>query len=82
MAEIKDVEVPFGEKSADDAVLLLEAAEKIYDDQSVVRTVTGAFLVPEDVAKKAGVKYDKPDSSEAEAEPESTSAKKSTSARK
>jgi len=49
------VEVPFGDDVADTAVLLLAAAEELDLDQSEVRTVTGAFLVPRNIAEKAGV---------------------------
>lgn len=46
-------------KASEQATLLLEAAEKSKDyDAASVRTTTGAFLVPESLAKSAGVKYE------------------------
>lgn len=42
--------------TADNAVLLLEAAEQLKMDHSVVRTSSdGYFLVPDEVADKAGL---------------------------
>jgi len=50
------VEVPFEGEAEDKATLLLAAAEES-DDYSAadVRTISGAFLVPKDLASKAGV---------------------------
>lgn len=47
------VEVPFGENASETATLLLAAAEDLGLDQSVVGTQEGAFLVPDEVNKKA-----------------------------
>ena len=45
--------------TSDNAILLLAAAEDLDLDASVVRTTSdGHFLVPEEVAKKAGIKAD------------------------
>lgn len=51
------VEIPFGDDTADTATLLLAAAEDLDLDPGVVGTVTGAFVVPKEVADKAGVAY-------------------------
>jgi hypothetical protein len=56
---MSDVRVPFNEPG-DQAVLLLAAAEAEGESPTVVRTETGAFVVDEALAKKAGVDYDKP----------------------
>jgi hypothetical protein len=48
------VEVKFSGEASDRAVLLLAAAEELGLDASVIRSSYGAFLVPEEVAKKAG----------------------------
>lgn len=54
MADNEDVRV---ELSQDNAVLLLAAAEELELDPGVVRTTSdNVFIVPKDVAKKAGVK--------------------------
>jgi hypothetical protein len=45
----------------DNAVLLLEAAEKMDLDPSVVRTTSFGFEVPKEVASKAGVEIDDSD---------------------
>lgn len=55
------VEIPFGDNMRDQAVLLLAAAEKVNGDQSVVRTTDSSFMVPEEVAKEAGLSEDKPE---------------------
>lgn len=54
---MSDVKVPYGKKAGDTATLLLAAAEELEMDASVVRTnsIESAFVVPEEVAKKAGV---------------------------
>jgi hypothetical protein len=57
-------------RSADKATLLLAAAEDLGLDAGVVRTTSGGYLVPEDVADKAGL-------SEGE-KPKKTAAKKTT----
>lgn len=57
-----NVEVPFGAKPQDTAVLLLAAAEQNGGDPSVVRTTTGAFVVPEEIAEAAGVSYNSDES--------------------
>jgi hypothetical protein len=57
----KQVRVPFGDSAADTATLLLEAVEKKDQDPSVVTTSSyGGFLVPEEIAKAAGVDYEDP----------------------
>lgn len=50
--------VQYGESASDTATLLLAAAEDLDLPVHVVRTTLGAFLVPEDVAKKAKVDYE------------------------
>lgn len=64
-----DVRVPYGDKAQDTAVLLLEAAEKAKQDPSVVRTESGAFVVSEEIAKKAKVDYIKDEEEQGEPEP-------------
>lgn len=49
------IEVPFDENPGDQAVLLLAAAEEMKRDPGEVATVTGGFMVPEDIAVKAGL---------------------------
>lgn len=50
---MSDVKVPM---NSDNAVLLLEAAQKAEQAPDVVRTTSqGYFLVPEEIAKDAGV---------------------------
>lgn len=64
-----DVTVGYGEKAAETAQKLLDAAEGLDLDAGVVRTTTdrsGGFLVPEEVADKAGVSYEKDDSDDEE----------------
>lgn len=51
----REVAVPFGDNPSDTAVLLLAAAEETGRDQSVVRSSSGVFYVPADLAEKAGV---------------------------
>ena len=63
-----EVEVPFGDSPSEVATLLLAAAEEMDGwDQSDVRTTSGAFLVPRDIADQAGVEYQH---DEVEQEPE------------
>lgn len=50
---VSNVEVPFDDKTADNAVLLLAAAEELGLGPEVVRTSEGAFVVPEEVRDKA-----------------------------
>jgi hypothetical protein len=51
--------VPYGDSASDTAVLLLDAAESNDDfTQDDVGTTDGGFVVDEELAKKAGVKYD------------------------
>lgn len=75
---MSEVRVPFdNENLSDQATLLLAAAEEAEASFGVVRTVAGAFMVPEDIAKSAGVKYDAPEKSETEeVEEKPTPAKK------
>jgi hypothetical protein len=56
---MSEVEVPF-ENAGDQATLLLAAADDLGLDPAVVRTGTGVFYVPEDVADKAGFGEKKP----------------------
>ena len=57
------VRVPYGDSAKDTATLLLAAVEEDKDlDPSVVEVSSlGGFLVPEEVAKSAGVKYEDPE---------------------
>jgi hypothetical protein len=48
-----EVTVPFGDNTADNAVLLLAAAEELGLGQEVVRTTEGSFVVPKEVHDKA-----------------------------
>lgn len=47
------VEIPFGNKNAETATLLLAAAEELGLDPSVVKTSEGSFVVPAEVKAKA-----------------------------
>lgn len=47
------VEVEFGDDPGEQAVLLLAAAEELGLEQSVVRTGSRVFVVPEEVRDKA-----------------------------
>ena len=47
-------------RSAEKATLLLAAVEELGLDASVVRTTSGGYVVPEDVADAAGLGEDKP----------------------
>jgi phage protein D len=77
-----DIEIPFGDNNKDNAVLLLAAAQELELEASVVRTTYSAFIVPEEVAKKAKVKGEEVDEADvvdtnAEvSEPEKAPAKK------
>lgn len=57
-----DVEVPYGDNATDTAVLLLEAAQRLGLEPSVVRTSSkgSAFFVPEEVSKVAFEPEEKP----------------------
>jgi hypothetical protein len=51
------VDVPFGDSAEETAVLLLAAAEESKDHSAAdVRTGSGYFIVPKELAKKAGTK--------------------------
>lgn len=66
-----NVNVPYGESAADTATLLLASAQELELPADVVLTTSdGSFSVPEEVAKKAKVDYDKDESDEDEAEDE------------
>jgi hypothetical protein len=54
-----DVTVPFDDKTSDNAVLLLAAAEELGLDAGVVKTSEGAFVVPQEVHDKAFGKEEK-----------------------
>jgi hypothetical protein len=47
------VDVPFGDKPSDQAVLLLAAAEDLGLDAAVVQTYEGGFRVPKEVHDQA-----------------------------
>lgn len=68
--------------SRDNAILLLDAAEKLGHEARVVKTTTdGNFLVPEDVAKEAGLSgEDKPKAAK-KTTARKRAAKKTTSAK-
>jgi hypothetical protein len=74
--ESTEVTVPYGENAGETATLLLAAAEKLHENQGLVRTVEGAFMVPKDVADEAGVDYDDPDADTQEASVTDESASK------
>lgn len=77
------VEIPFGDNMRDQAVLLLAAAEKVEGDQSVVRTTDSSFVVPEKVAKEAGLSEDSPEPKPAAKKaPAKKAAAKKTAAKK
>lgn len=64
-------------KAQEQATLLLEAAEKSKDhDAAAVRTVLGGFLVPESLAKSAGVEYEKNGNTDSEPDSERRPTKK------
>lgn len=72
---MSDVTVPFGDNPAKTATFLLEAAEKAGEPASIVRTTGEAtFVVPEEIAKAAGVDT----SGDDKIATESTSASKTT----
>jgi ABC-type uncharacterized transport system involved in gliding motility auxiliary subunit len=52
---MSDIEIPFDGEAEDRAVVLLAAAEKLGHAPESVRTVTGGFMVSEDIAKEAGL---------------------------
>lgn len=59
----EQVRVPYGDKAGETATLLLAAAEDLdLDPAAAVRTSDGAFVVDEEVAKKAGVKTEEEES--------------------
>lgn len=73
------VEVPFEGKAGDKATLLLAAAEELELPASVIRTKQGAFLVPEEVEKKAfGARKSDDEGDKQKAAAKKTAAKKST----
>lgn len=56
-----EVRVPFGDSPSDTATLLLAAVEELDQDVHVVKVDSlGGFLVPEEVAKKAGLDSEHP----------------------
>ena len=77
-----DIEIPFGDNNTDNAVLLLAAAEELKQDASVVRTSDSAFIVPEDIAKKAGLKGEKVEDEDSASEEPKPAAKKASAKRK
>jgi hypothetical protein len=50
-----DVEIPFGEKNKENAVLLLAAAKTLGREKFEVRTGQGKFVVDEEIAIEAGL---------------------------
>ena len=72
---MSNVDVPFEGKAAEKAVLLLDAAETLGLDASVVRTYPGGFSVPEEVEKKAFGKQDAPPPAKKAAAKKSTTKK-------
>jgi hypothetical protein len=72
---MSETRVPFGNDASETAILLLAAADDLGQDAHVVRTTSERFfLVPEDVARGAGL-YEEPESedqdpSEPDEEPE------------
>jgi len=84
-----DVYVGYGDDASETATLLLAAAEKTHEDQTIVRTVEGGFMVPKDVADEAGVEYDSDEDEVSESETSDeksadgkTAAKKTAAAKK
>jgi len=76
----EQVVVPFGDNPQETAILLLDAAEKVHSDQSVVQTspFSNGFQVPADVAKEAGLEGEEVESDEGDEEkPKKAPAKKS-----
>ena len=70
-----EVEVPFGDSASDTATLLLAAVEELDREPSEVRTTSGAFLVPQDIADQAGVEYQN-DETEQESDPDPAPARR------
>ena len=80
-----EVYVAYGDDAAETATLLLAAAEKEHEDQTLVRSVEGGFYVPKDVADEAGVDYDTgddEDGSATEQDDKKAPAKKAATAKK
>lgn len=67
---MSDVKIPFGTNPKDTAVLLLAAAEDLDRPRSDVRATTGAFVVDEEIAKKAGFGEKDEPKAKAESKPE------------
>lgn len=65
MSDTEEVEVEFGDEPGDTAVLLLEAAEELDLDPSVVKTGGRVFVVPQEVRDKAFGKPEKKSESKA-----------------
>lgn len=60
----RSTEVPFGDNPSDTAVLLLAAAEELGLGASAVKTGTGVFIVPTEVAEKAAAPEEEADEEE------------------
>lgn len=74
-----NVEVPF-DNAADQATLLLAAAEELDMEAGVVQTTSFGFLVPAEVAKKAGLEPKESEDEKSEEKPaKKTAAKKAQS---
>jgi len=71
---MSDVEVPFNGDAADNAVLLLAAAEELGLGARAVKTTAGAFVVPQEVHDRAFGKEKAP--------AKKAAAKKTTAAKK
>ena len=49
------IEVPFGDNAQDTAILLLAGAAALNMESSAVKTGSGVFIVPKEVAQEAGL---------------------------
>jgi hypothetical protein len=68
--------------SQDNAILLLDAADKAGEDPAVVRTSDNWFVVDEDIAKDAGVEYEVDEDEKAELAAERAAKKAATAQRR
>lgn len=81
MSDNETVEVPFGDSGSDTATLLLAAAQELDLPAGVVKAKGRSFVVPAEVAKKAGIKPAKSEGDEPEDDEPKRAAKK-TAAKK